>query len=169
MKPNIDKFNQMNKGMNMSKGEMLSSMLITATKAHAGQKDRGGKPYILHPLAVMSSLKLELGDDDEELLVIALGHDLLEDTDITTDELKAMGMSDRVVDGIAALTKVPGQSYEDYVQRVLSSEDAMKVKLHDLFHNIDTRRLKKVTDKDMERVKKYREFASQILIKQMHL
>lgn len=142
----------------MKKGEMLGAMLVLATNAHAGQFDRGGKPYILHPLRVMSFLK----EDDEELQCIALGHDVIEDTSTTWHDLEAIGMSQRVIDGIRALTKMPGQSYEDYKAAVFANVDSMKVKLCDLRHNTDIRRLKGVTEKDIERMAKYHKFFLEI-------
>ena len=75
---------------------MLDKMLVLATVGHAGKFDRGGKPYILHPLKVMHYLK----SDDVELMCIALGHDLVEDTPMTYAELRESGMSERVIDGI---------------------------------------------------------------------
>lgn len=138
----------------MKKGMMLANMLLIATNAHAGQFDKGGKPYILHPLKVMHYLKTE----DEELQCIALGHDLIEDTDVTYSELIGAGMSARVIEGIRALTKVRGESYLEYKQRVLQNRDAMLVKLCDLRHNTDIRRLKGITDKDVARIAKYHEF-----------
>lgn len=142
----------------MRKGEMLDKMLLLATNAHHGQFDRGGAPYILHPLRVMSFLKT----DDEELQCIALGHDVIEDTKTTWADLREAGMSDRVVEGITALTKMPGESYEDYKARVFASPDAMRVKLCDLRHNSDIRRLKGVTAKDIARVAKYHTFYLEI-------
>lgn len=138
----------------MEKGRMLASMLVLATNAHAGQFDRGGNPYILHPLKVMHYLKT----DDEELQCIALGHDVVEDTRTTYRDLEQAGMSQRVVDGIRALTKVPGETYEEYQARVYANEDAMRVKVCDLRHNTDIRRLKGVTEKDIERMVKYQKF-----------
>lgn len=138
----------------MKKGMMLANMLLLATNAHAGQFDRGGKPYILHPLKVMHYLK----SDDEELQCIALGHDIIEDTDVTYGELSAAGMSTRVLEGIRALTKVRGESYTEYKRRVLQNRDAMRVKLCDLRHNTDIRRLKGVTEKDVARTARYHEF-----------
>lgn len=138
----------------MKKGMMLANMLLLATNAHAGQFDRGGKPYILHPLKVMHYLK----SDDEELQCIALGHDIIEDTDVTYGELSAAGMSTRVLEGIRALTKVRGESYTEYKGRVMQNRDAMRVKLCDLRHNTDIRRLKGVTEKDVARMAKYHEF-----------
>jgi len=142
----------------MKRGEMLGKMLLIATNAHAGQFDRGGAPYILHPLKVMHYLKSE----DEELQCIALGHDVVEDTDVTYAELREAGISDRVINGIAALTKQKGETYFEYQSKVFANTDAMKVKLCDLRHNTDIRRLKGVTEKDIERIAKYQRFYMEI-------
>lgn len=142
----------------MRRGEMLDRMLVIATNAHAGQFDRGGAPYILHPLRVMSFLKV----NDEELQCIALGHDVIEDTDVTYKDLRDSGISERVIDGIRALTKVPGETLDEYKARVFASPDAMQVKLCDLRHNTDIRRLKGVTEKDIARMAKYHTFYLEI-------
>jgi (p)ppGpp synthase/HD superfamily hydrolase len=142
----------------MKKGDMLGTMLVIATNAHAGQFDRGGAPYILHPLKVMHYLK----SDDEELMCMALGHDVIEDTTVTYRDLRDAGISERVVAGIRALTKLPGQTYEEYKAGVFASEDAMRVKLADLRHNTDIRRLKGVTEKDIARMSKYHMFYMEI-------
>jgi GTP diphosphokinase / guanosine-3',5'-bis(diphosphate) 3'-diphosphatase len=143
----------------MTKGEMLGGMLVLATTAHAGQFDKGGRPYILHPLRVMSFLK----SDDEELQCIAIGHDIVEDTKITYADLRNAGMSERVVDGIKSLTKQKGETYEEYKEKVFANEDAMRVKLCDLRHNSDIRRLKGVAQKDIERMVKYHIFYLEII------
>jgi (p)ppGpp synthase/HD superfamily hydrolase len=148
-------------GFKMKRGVMLASMLQLATNAHADQFDRGGTPYILHPLKVMHYLKT----DDEELQCIALGHDVIEDTDVTYKDLFDAGMSERVLHGINALTKRLGETYEEYKERVFSNEDAMKVKLCDLRHNTDIRRLKGVREKDLERMAKYQRFYLEIQTK----
>lgn len=140
------------------KGEMLSKMIVIATNAHAGQFDKGGNPYILHPLQVMSSLK----EDDEELQCIAVGHDVIEDTSTTYKFLRDEGMSEHVIEGIRCLTKVPGQTYEEYQADVFGSVDAMKVKKCDLRHNTDTRRLRGITNKDTARMAKYMKFYADI-------
>lgn len=145
----------------MKKGEMLGKMLVIATNAHAGQFDRGGKPYILHPLKVMHYLKT----DDEELMCIALGHDVIEDTNVTYKELRDAEISERVIAGIRALTKLPGQTLEEYKESVFSNVDAMRVKMSDLRHNTDIRRLKGVTDKDIARMVKYQIFFREIQTK----
>ena len=138
----------------MKKGEMLDKMLMIATNAHHGQFDRGGNPYILHPLKVMHYLK----SDDEELMCIALGHDVIEDTSVTYKDLREAGISERVIEGIRALTKQPGQTYDEYKEGVFANVDAMRVKMADLRHNTDIRRLKGVTEKDIQRMVKYQTF-----------
>lgn len=138
----------------MAKGEMLNKMLVLATNRHAGQFDKGGNPYILHPLKVMYYLK----SDDEELQCIALAHDLVEDTDTTYVELRELGFTERVITGIDAVTKRPGETYEEYKLRVKLNPDAVKVKMCDLRHNSDIRRLKGVTEKDIARAAKYHAF-----------
>ncbi len=143
----------------MKKGEMLSAMILLATNAHAGQFDKGGQPYILHPLKVMHYLKSK----DEELQCIAVGHDVVEDTQTTFVDLKNAGMSDRVIEGIRALTKMPGETLDEYKARVFANEDAMRVKMSDLRHNSDIRRLKGVTDKDIARMAKYHQFYLEII------
>ncbi len=145
----------------MKRGELLSKMLLIATNAHHGQFDRGGNPYILHPMKVMHYIKSE----DEELQCIALGHDVIEDTDVTYKDLKEAGMTDRIIDGIRALTKVPGQTYDEYKEGVFANVDAMKVKLADLRHNTDVRRLKGVSEKDIARMEKYHRFYLEITFK----
>jgi guanosine-3',5'-bis(diphosphate) 3'-pyrophosphohydrolase len=142
----------------MKKGEMLGTMLVIATNAHSGQFDRGGAPYILHPLKVMHYLK----SDDEELMCMALGHDVIEDTPVTYKDLRDAGISERVITGIRALTKQPGQTLDEYKVGVFASEDAMRVKMADLRHNTDIRRLKGVTDKDIARMAKYHLFYMEI-------
>jgi (p)ppGpp synthase/HD superfamily hydrolase len=145
----------------MSKGEMLGKMLVIATNAHAGQVDKGGNPYILHPLKVMHYLKT----DDEELMCIALGHDIIEDTSVTYRDLYDAGISDRVIMGIRALTKQPGQTYEEYQESVFNNPDAMRVKMADLRHNTDIRRLKGIQDKDIERMVRYQKFYIEIQLR----
>ena len=140
---------------------MLDKMLVICTNAHHGQYDKGGRPYILHPLRVMSFLKT----DDEELQCIALGHDVIEDTKVTYAELREAGISQRVQDGIRAMTKQPGQTLDEYKEQIFASVDAMAVKMCDLRHNSDIRRLKGVTEKDIARMAKYHQFYLEIAAK----
>jgi (p)ppGpp synthase/HD superfamily hydrolase len=121
----------------MKKGEMLGTAIVIATNAHAGQFDRGGKPYILHPLTVMHKLLT----DDEELMCIAVLHDTVEDCDVTYLDLETAGISSRVIEGVRALTKIPGETLDEYKARVFANRDAMMVKKPDLRHNSDLRRV----------------------------
>ena len=145
----------------MKKGEMLSAAITLATNAHAGQFDKGGNPYILHPLTVMHKLKT----DDEELQCIAILHDVAEDTDTSWEDLANAGMSMRVIDGVLSLTKQRGQTYDGYKSAVFGNVDAMKVKLEDLRTNSDLRRLKGISDKDIARTAKYMTFYAEIKAK----
>jgi (p)ppGpp synthase/HD superfamily hydrolase len=135
----------------MKRGEMLNKMLVLTTNKFSGVFDRGGAPYILHCLKVMYYVK----SDDEELQCIALGHDLVEDTDVTYADLREMGFTERVIVGIRAMTKVPGETNDEYMERIKACPDAIRVKLADLRHNSDIRRLKGVTEKDIKRIEKY--------------
>ena len=145
----------------MKKGEMLAQMLHIATSAHHGQFDKGGAPYILHPLKVMHYIK----SDDEELMCMALGHDVIEDTSVTYQDLRDSHISERVIDGIRALTKQPGQTLAEYKEGVFANPDAMRVKMADLRHNTDIRRLKGVTEKDVARMAKYHIFYMELKAK----
>lgn len=138
----------------MKKGEMLDKALLIATNAHHGQFDKGGNPYILHPLKVMHYLKT----DDEELMCMALLHDVIEDTNTTYQDLRDSSISERVIKALQCLTKQRGQTYEEYKSAVVSNYDAMRVKMADLRHNTDIRRLKGVTEKDIARIAKYQTF-----------
>jgi guanosine-3',5'-bis(diphosphate) 3'-pyrophosphohydrolase len=142
----------------MKRGYMLSKAIVLAVNAHEGQYDRGGQPYVLHALKVMHYLKSQ----DEELLCIAVLHDIVEDSNTTWQDLREAGMSERVIDGVRALTKISGQSYNEYREAVFANRDAMQVKLADLRHNTDIRRLKGITLKDRERMARYHEFAFDI-------
>jgi (p)ppGpp synthase/HD superfamily hydrolase len=140
------------------KGEQLSKMIMLATVGHHGQFDKGGNPYILHCLQVMHYLET----DDEELQCIAIGHDFIEDAHPSILEgenaLREAGFSKRIVAGIRAMTKTPGLTYEAYKIQVMNNPDAILVKMADLRHNSDIRRLKGVTKKDIDRVERYHNF-----------
>lgn len=130
---------------------LLANAIALASEKHKGQFDKGGMPYILHPLKVMHYLK----SDDLELMAMAVLHDVVEDTDVTFQDLRELGMSERVIVGVKALTKMPGQTPEEYLAGIKANPDAIKVKLADLRHNMDARRLKGVTEKDRARLDKY--------------
>lgn len=136
----------------MKRGEALNKMLVLVTTEFDGIFDKGGVPYVLHCLKVMHYLK----SDDEELCCMALGHDLVEDRkNITYAYLRELGFSERIIAGIAAVTKVPGESPDEYMAKIKANPDAIRVKLADLRHNSDIRRLKGIGEKDIKRIEKY--------------
>lgn len=135
----------------MKKGELLEKALHTMVNAHSGQFDQGGKPYAMHPLAVMALLD----SDDEELQCIALLHDAVEDSKLTFKELYDIGFTDRIVTGVRDMTKMRGQTEDEYYENLKKNKDAILVKMADLTHNSDLRRLKGLRDKDIDRMIKY--------------
>ena len=130
---------------------MLASAISFAAEKHNGQFDKGGMPYILHPLKVMHYLNT----DDLELMCIAVLHDVVEDCNVKFADLRALGFSERIIEGVMALTKFPGESNGEYMWRIKDNPDAIVVKLCDLRHNSDIRRLKGVTLIDAARLDKY--------------
>jgi (p)ppGpp synthase/HD superfamily hydrolase len=143
----------------MKKGELLNVAISLAVEAHAGQFDKGGNPYILHCLKVMHYVK----SLDEEVLAMAVLHDAFEDNKrMTVEYFAERGITLRVIQGVISLTKMPGESYEAYKKKVKDNPDAVLVKMADLRHNSDIRRLKGVTDKDIARVAKYMQFYSEL-------
>jgi len=129
----------------------LANAIALAAEKHKNQFDKQGMPYILHPLKVMHYLKT----DDLELMIIAVFHDLFEDTDITAEYLRAQGYSMRIIDAVTALTKVKHQTEENYLAAIKANKDAVRVKLCDLRHNMDARRLKEISPKASARMDKY--------------
>ncbi|MDH5572898.1 MAG: HD domain-containing protein [Gammaproteobacteria bacterium] len=130
----------------------LGSAIALAASAFEGRTDKGGKPYILHCLHVMNKMKYE---DDEELMIAAVLHDLVEDTHYTLADLKDMGYSTYVVSVINTLTHKEGQDYFEYIVNIGHSISASKIKIQDLRHNADILRMKGLRDKDFDRLKKY--------------
>lgn len=121
-----------------------------AKSAHEGQVDKGGKPYIEHPVAVAS-----LVFTDEEKIV-ALLHDVVEDTPITLNDLREQGFTAEVVTAVDCLTKRQDEILGDYLNRVKSNALATTVKIADLTHNSDIRRIPNPTEKDLARVTRYK-------------
>ena len=121
-----------------------------ATIAHQRQFDKAGKPYILHPQAVASMV-----NTDEEKAVAWL-HDTIEDSDFTEQDLIERGIPQQVVEGVVAMTKVKGEAYSNYLQRLKKNDLARKVKMADLIHNCDLSRISNPTEKDRIRVEKYK-------------
>lgn len=134
----------------MNKQKQLAKAIEIATTAHSGQFDKGGKPYILHPLHLMNQLMF-----DVELATIAVLHDVVEDSEVAIGGLITAGFSDRVVSALELLTHLPDKSYEDYIEGICNNYDAIRVKRKDLQHNSDITRLKGVKPKDLARMEKY--------------
>ena len=121
-----------------------------ARYAHYGQVDQAGVDYIEHPLAVAAQL------DDPTAKVVALLHDVLEDSMITADQLRTL-FGDAIADSVKAMTRQKGEDYNDYLHRLAMDPLATQVKLADLHHNMDLSRLASVTEKDRKRLGKYKE------------
>ena len=130
--------------------EMTNKAMVLAYEAHQGQYDKSGLPYVFHPFHLAEQM------DTEEAVTAALLHDVVEDTDYTLEDLRSMGFPDTVTDALALLTHDPSVPYMEYVERLKSNPIARSVKLADLTHNSDLSRLPVVTEKDLERVEKYR-------------
>ena len=119
-------------------------------KAHHGQVDKSGLPYVHHPLHLAERM------DDEDSTVIALLHDVVEDTKYTIKEIRGMGFGETVVEALVLLTHDPSVPYFEYVKSIADNPLATKVKLADLEHNSDTTRLNhEPTATDRERLRKY--------------
>lgn len=140
------------------KYELLAHMYALAAAYHNTQFDKAGKPYFEHVLKVKELLKT----DDLELQMIALGHDLMEDTSLRRVTFEGIGFSERVIHGIECLTKLEGETEEQYKTKVKSNPDAVLVKMADLTHNSDIRRLKGLRPKDFARTIKYQEFYAEL-------
>lgn len=128
----------------------LEKALQIAAVAHAGQTDKGGQPYILHPIRVM----LAVNSADEQMA--ALLHDTVEDTAIELTDLEKAGFSERVVSAVQALTKLPGESRLEAAQRAVKNPIARAVKLADVQDNMDLRRISSPTAEDFARVEEYK-------------
>ena len=125
----------------------LSTALGIATDAHVGQVDKAGLPYILHPISVMQSV------DTIDEKIVAILHDVVEDSQYTLADLLGKGISVEVVDAIALLTHDEGVPYADYVQQIKDSKNALaiRVKRADLAHNLSPARSKNISDKHRKR------------------
>lgn len=130
---------------------ILASAIALAAKAHENQIDKGGKAYILHPLRMMMRLRT----DDEELMAIAILHDVLEDTHYGHEDLTFMGYTTRIIDGVRAMTRNDDESYDVFIRRCALNPDAKIIKREDLRDNSDITRLKGLRQKDFERLEKY--------------
>lgn len=133
----------------------LEDALILAADKHRGQRDKAGAPYILHPLRVMHSLGFDA--TTEERIAAAL-HDVVEDSDVTLDELRRRGFSEAVVRAVDSLTKRPEeeQDYFAAIRRAGADPIGRKVKIADLTDNLDLSRMKSPSERDHARIERYR-------------
>ena len=119
-------------------------------QAHKDQLDKGGLPYVFHPFHLAEQMT------DEDTTVLALLHDVVEDTPYTLDDLAQMGFAPRVLEALALMTHDPAVPYLEYVAKIKTNPLARTVKLADLRHNSDTTRLDVPDPRAMQRVEKYR-------------
>lgn len=113
----------------------IKKALEIAVKAHSNQLDKGGNPYIFHPIRVA------LNCQTEEEKIVALLHDVIEDTDTSIEQLEAEGFSKEILESIICLTKKECEDYMSFIKRVATNRTATNVKLQDLADNMDTSRL----------------------------
>ncbi len=126
----------------------LADAIALATQAHAGQLDKNGTPYINHPLAVMAMVT---GEDEQ---IVAVLHDVLEDTRVTPDELAAAGVTNVQLTALCALTHLPHENYVHYVQRALNDPIGRVVKIADFDHNYNPERLALLDHDTAKRLRK---------------
>ena len=136
--------------MNTAEQSMVDLALSIARKAHEGQLDKAVVDYIEHPIYVASQV------DTEEEKAVALLHDVIEDSPVSAEELLQAGLPETVVTAVQVLTKKKEQDYQTYLETVKKNPLARVVKLADLKHNSDLSRLSSITEKDRERLKKYK-------------
>lgn len=129
---------------------MTKIALKMCFEAHKNQVDKSGMPYVFHPFHLAEQMQ------DEDTTIVALLHDVIEDTEYTIDDLRDRGFSDKVIDAISLMTHDLSVPYMEYVAQIKTNPIATAVKLADLKHNSDMTRLESITAKDEERAEKYR-------------
>ena len=127
----------------------LEKAIVIAAQAHQNQKDKAGEPYILHPLRMMVKM-----DSQVEKLVAVL-HDVVEDSDWTFEQLSREGFAEQVVEAVKYLTRGEDEDYVAFIERIQGNRLAIKVKLADLEDNMDIRRTSRLSEADFDRFKKY--------------
>jgi hypothetical protein len=127
----------------------LERAIEIAAKAHAGQVDKAGQPYVLHPLRMMLAVRTP------EARIAAVLHDVVEDTAVTLEELRGEGFPEAALEAVEALTKREGEDYEAFIRRVAPNPIAREVKVADLRDNSDLSRIAEPTERDRERIRKY--------------
>jgi (p)ppGpp synthase/HD superfamily hydrolase len=128
---------------------MTKKALKLCFDVHKEQVDKSGLPYVFHPFHLAEQM------DTEETTVVALLHDVVEDSELTLDDLRQMGFGDAVIAALALLTHDPAVEYMDYVRAIKDNPIARAVKLADLRHNSDLTRLNTLDEKALARREKY--------------
>ncbi|NEW09768.1 GTP pyrophosphokinase [Paenibacillus sp. SYP-B3998] len=128
----------------------LTKAILLAAKAHDGQTDKGGNPYILHPIRLASKAKTT------EEAIVAVLHDVVEDSAYTLFDLRREGFSEGILYALDGLTRRVDESYEEFILRIKQNPLATKVKLLDLEDNQDISRIPNPTEKDFERINRYK-------------
>ena len=143
--------------------ELIYKSLEIVTRIFNDKTDKGGFPYVIHLLKVYE------GVSDYLEKVCALLHDVVEDTDVTYEDLKEVGYNNDVIEILTILTKLKGEDYRIYIDRIINSNNihAMYIKLSDLCHNMDLGRIKNPTTNDYERVSKRYEPAYQKILNKL--
>jgi guanosine-3',5'-bis(diphosphate) 3'-pyrophosphohydrolase len=127
----------------------LEKAIEIAARAHTGQVDKAGQPYILHPIQVMLRVQ------GEDARIAAVLHDVVEDSEVTIDDLRVDGFSSVVLEAVAALTKQKGETRIEAAFRASENEIARIVKLADNAENMDLSRIPNPTEKDHRRMREY--------------
>ncbi len=135
----------------------IERAIAIAAEAHAGQTDKAGEPYVLHPLRVMLDLD---GADDQ---IAGVLHDVVEDSEWTLEALRKEGFSETILMAVDSVTRRGDETYEAFVRRAAQNEIGRRVKLADLTDNMDLSRIKTPGPKDHERMERYRK-AEQVLV-----
>jgi (p)ppGpp synthase/HD superfamily hydrolase len=135
---------------------LLQRAIAIATKAHEGQVDKAGNPYLDHPLFVMENV------NTLEEKIVAVLHDAIEDSELTFDQLRSEGFPEVIILAIAAITKREGEAYAAYLERAIANPIALRVKIADVTHNLDLRRIANPTEADFQRIAKYKTVLSQL-------
>jgi (p)ppGpp synthase/HD superfamily hydrolase len=127
----------------------LARAIAIASSAHVDQREKAGSPYILHPIRIM----LRMNTETE--MMVAILHDVVEDTPWTLEQLRGEGFSGEVVDAVDCVTRRETETYAEFVERARYNPVARKVKIVDLEDNMDIRRLPEISDKNLQRLKIY--------------
>lgn len=139
--------------------ELTKKAMRVAYEAHMNQFDRGGVPYVFHPYEVAQKM------ETENEVCVALLHDVVEDTEVTLDDLRSKGFPEEVLQAVAVLTKPVGKDYQEYIKLVKLNPLATKVKLADIEHNSDETRVKDTNEDVLRRRNKYQQARKTLLEK----